>query len=71
MAEVPSNLMEYAFNDINVLRKIGVDDEGTPIGIDEAASMIASRFAFSSLDILQQVNFKSLVFITHYIFRDT
>ncbi|MFH4974227.1 hypothetical protein AB6A40_000936 [Gnathostoma spinigerum] len=54
MAEIPSNLMEYFFNDLNVLETIAKDDNGKGICIDEAASMITSRFAFSSLDIMQQ-----------------
>ncbi|KHN84723.1 Mitochondrial intermediate peptidase, partial [Toxocara canis] len=54
MAEIPSNLMEYFFNDLSVLREVAKDENGQPMSVDEAASLITSRFAFSSLDILQQ-----------------
>lgn len=56
MAEIPSNLMEYFFNDLGVLRMIAKDESGQPMSVDEAASLITSRFAFSSLDILQQAS---------------
>uniref|UniRef100_A0A0N5ATK6 COP9 signalosome complex subunit 6 n=1 Tax=Syphacia muris TaxID=451379 RepID=A0A0N5ATK6_9BILA len=54
MAEIPSNLMEYFFNDINVLQKMAFDGNGNAISVEDAASMIASRFAFTSIDLLQQ-----------------
>uniref|UniRef100_A0A915PSU8 Peptidase M3A/M3B catalytic domain-containing protein n=1 Tax=Setaria digitata TaxID=48799 RepID=A0A915PSU8_9BILA len=54
MAEVPSNLMEYFFNNIDVLREIAKDSHGRPISVEDAASLITSRFAFTSLEMLQQ-----------------
>ncbi|VDK56864.1 unnamed protein product [Anisakis simplex] len=54
MAEIPSNLMEYFFNDLGVLREIAKDENGNAMSMDDAASLITSRFAFSSLDLLQQ-----------------
>ncbi|VBB26243.1 unnamed protein product [Acanthocheilonema viteae] len=54
MAEVPSNLMEYFFNNIDVLREIAKDNHGRSISVEDAASLITSRFAFTSLEMLQQ-----------------
>lgn len=56
MAEVPSNLMEYFFNNIDVMREIAKDSHGRPISVEDAASLITSRFAFTSLEMLQQVS---------------
>ncbi|EFO25864.1 peptidase family M3 containing protein [Loa loa] len=54
MAEIPSNLMEYFFNNIDILREIAKDNHGRPISVEDAASLITSRFAFTSLEMLQQ-----------------
>lgn len=56
MAEIPSNLMEYFFYNIDVLREIAKDEHGHPISMEDAASLISSRFAFISLEMLQQVS---------------
>lgn len=55
MAEIPSNLMEYCFNDLSVLREIAKDSNGNSISVEEAASLITSRFAFTATEMLQQV----------------
>ncbi|VDN06845.1 unnamed protein product [Thelazia callipaeda] len=54
MAEIPSNLMEYFFNNIDVLREIARDSRGRSISVEDAASLITSRFSFTSLEMLQQ-----------------
>ncbi|VDK71265.1 unnamed protein product [Litomosoides sigmodontis] len=54
MAEIPSNLMEYFFNNIDVLQEIAKDNYGRSISVEDAATLITSRFAFTSLEMLQQ-----------------
>ncbi|KJH41486.1 hypothetical protein DICVIV_12540 [Dictyocaulus viviparus] len=56
-SEIPSILMEYFFNDLTVLRTILRDANGECIPVEDAACMIASRFAFSSLEIMQQASY--------------
>ncbi|VDM58412.1 unnamed protein product [Angiostrongylus costaricensis] len=56
-SEIPSILMEYFFNDLTVMRTILCNPDGECIPVEDAASMIASRFAFSSLEILQQASY--------------
>lgn len=56
MAEIPSNLMEYFFNNIDVLQEIAKDNYGRSISVEDAATLITSRFAFTSLEMLQQVS---------------
>lgn len=56
MAEIPSNLMEYFFNNIDVMRGIAKNEYGHAMSVEDAAAVISSRFAFSSLEMAQQVN---------------
>ncbi|PAV75730.1 hypothetical protein WR25_11686 isoform A [Diploscapter pachys] len=53
-SEIPSNLMEFFFNDIQVFRSLlrGENDEEIPI--DEAASHLSARSAFSAIEVVQQ-----------------
>ncbi|VDO30079.1 unnamed protein product [Haemonchus placei] len=56
-SEIPSILMEYFFNDLTVLQSVLRNSDGECVRIEDAASMIASRFAFSSLEIMQQASY--------------
>ncbi|VDK75766.1 unnamed protein product [Cylicostephanus goldi] len=56
-SEVPSILMEYFFNDLSVMQSILRSPSGECIEVEDAACMIASRFAFSSLEIMQQASY--------------
>ncbi|CAJ0603710.1 unnamed protein product [Cylicocyclus nassatus] len=56
-SEVPSILMEYFFNDLSVMQSILRSPNGECIEVEDAACMIASRFAFSSLEIMQQASY--------------
>uniref|UniRef100_A0A914EAW4 Peptidase M3A/M3B catalytic domain-containing protein n=1 Tax=Acrobeloides nanus TaxID=290746 RepID=A0A914EAW4_9BILA len=55
MAEIPSNLMEYFFNDYRILTQVCKDKSGRPISEDEAKALIDSRYSFGCLETLQQV----------------
>ena len=57
MAEVPSNLMEFFFNDIRILKLICKDSSGRSICNDEAEALIASRSLFMGIEILQQTHY--------------
>ncbi|KAJ1359819.1 hypothetical protein KIN20_018630 [Parelaphostrongylus tenuis] len=56
-SEIPSILMEYFFNDLTVMQTILRNPDGECVPIEDAACMIASRFAFSSLEIMQQASY--------------
>ena len=57
MAEVPSNLMEFFFNDIRILKLICKDSSGRSIRDDEADALIASRSLFMGVETLQQTHY--------------
>uniref|UniRef100_A0A914ZDC6 Peptidase M3A/M3B catalytic domain-containing protein n=1 Tax=Panagrolaimus superbus TaxID=310955 RepID=A0A914ZDC6_9BILA len=57
MAEVPSNLMEFFFNDLRILKLICKDSSGRPIRDDEAEALIASRSLFMGIETLQQTHY--------------
>uniref|UniRef100_A0A1I7XGA0 Peptidase_M3 domain-containing protein n=1 Tax=Heterorhabditis bacteriophora TaxID=37862 RepID=A0A1I7XGA0_HETBA len=56
-SEIPSNLMEYFFNDLSVMRSVLRNVDGDCISVEDAACLISSRFAFSSLEIMQQASY--------------
>ncbi|KAL6737175.1 hypothetical protein Aduo_010842 [Ancylostoma duodenale] len=56
-SEIPSILMEYFFNDLTVMQSILRSPNGDCIALEDAACMSASRFAFSSLEIMQQASY--------------
>ncbi|ETN80623.1 hypothetical protein NECAME_02371 [Necator americanus] len=56
-SEIPSILMEYFFNDLTVMQSTLRSPNGDCIPLEDAACMIASRFAFSSLEIMQQASY--------------
>ncbi|WKY06623.1 hypothetical protein Q1695_006646 [Nippostrongylus brasiliensis] len=56
-SEIPSILMEYFFNDLTVMQTILRNAKGECIPTEDAASIIASRFAFSSLEVMQQASY--------------
>ncbi|CAI4225459.1 unnamed protein product [Auanema sp. JU1783] len=46
--------MEYFFNDVNVMQTVLRDNDGTGISLEHAATLISSRFAFTSIETVQQ-----------------
>lgn len=56
-AEIPSTLMEYFFYDINVMQRTLCSADGQSIDIKDAATVIASENALSSLNIVHQASY--------------
>uniref|UniRef100_A0AC35ESC7 Peptidase M3A/M3B catalytic domain-containing protein n=1 Tax=Panagrolaimus sp. PS1159 TaxID=55785 RepID=A0AC35ESC7_9BILA len=65
MAEVPSNLMEFFFNDMRILKLICKDSSGRSIRDDEAEALIASRSLFSGIETLQQTHYALFDLLAH------
>ncbi|CAB3409977.1 unnamed protein product [Caenorhabditis bovis] len=55
-SEIPSNLMEYFFNDLRVLREVIRDQENPSrqLSVDAAATVLASRHSFTAIETVQQ-----------------
>ncbi|CAI5447102.1 unnamed protein product [Caenorhabditis angaria] len=55
-SEIPSNLMEYFFNDLNVMRDIirNPEEPNSKLSIDSAATILASRHSFTAIETVQQ-----------------
>ncbi|GMT33132.1 hypothetical protein PFISCL1PPCAC_24429, partial [Pristionchus fissidentatus] len=56
-AEIPSTLMEYFFYDLRVMQRTLCTTDGKAIDIKDAATVIASENALSSLNIIHQASY--------------
>ncbi|KAE9555380.1 hypothetical protein FO519_001392 [Halicephalobus sp. NKZ332] len=57
IAEVPSHLMEFFFNDPRILKMICKDSSGREIDPEAIEALIASRSLFSGMETLQQTHY--------------
>jgi Zn-dependent oligopeptidase len=55
MAEIPSNLMEFFIHDLRVLTMVARDATGQSLSAADGEAIVASRFAFSAIELVQQV----------------
>ncbi|CAD6192735.1 unnamed protein product [Caenorhabditis auriculariae] len=54
-SEIPSNLMEYFFSDLHVLRDImRSSDSSASLSVDSTATVLASRCSFTAIETVQQ-----------------
>ena len=57
IAEVPSHLMEFFFNDPRILKTICKDSSGRQLDEEGIEALIASRSLFSGMETLQQTHY--------------
>ncbi|EGT48005.1 hypothetical protein CAEBREN_02102 [Caenorhabditis brenneri] len=55
-SEIPSNLMEYFFSNLNVMRDIirRTDRDEDQLSVESAATLLASRHSFTAIETVQQ-----------------
>lgn len=55
-SEIPSNLMEYFFNDVRVMTEVirKADKSTDQLSIESAATLLASRHSFTAIETVQQ-----------------